>query len=128
MARAEAAIGAARYAVSIRTGNHQLVADEPQKLGGGDAGPAPYDLLLASLGACTAITLKMYAERKQWPLAEAKVALHYLVENGAGRIERVLTLDGPLDADQRARLADIAERTPVTLTLKSGLAISTTLS
>ncbi|WP_372002061.1 OsmC family protein [Tistrella mobilis] len=128
MARAEAAIGAARYAVSIRTGNHQLVADEPQKLGGGDAGPAPYDLLLASLGACTAITLKMYAERKQWPLAEARVALHYLVENGTGRIERVLTLDGPLDADQRARLADIAERTPVTLTLKSGLAISTSLA
>jgi len=128
MSRAEVSIGEARYAVSVRSGDHSLTADEPAALGGGNTGPAPYDLLLASLGACTAITLKMYAERKQGPLAAAHVALHFHRVDDVARIDRVLTLEGALSDDQRARLADIAERTPVTLTLKGGLGIETRLA
>ncbi len=81
MAIAHAKIGAARYRTTIRTGGdlkHELIADEPQRLNGGDVGPAPFDLLISALGACTAITLKMYAEKKSWPLEELDVRLEYL--------------------------------------------------
>lgn len=127
MAHAKASIGATAYAVTVTTGRHALVADEPASLGGQDAGPAPYDLLLSSLGACTAITLKMYAARKEWPLEAVDVELHFVREDDRQRIDRVLHLQGALDEAQRARLADIAERTPVTLTLKGGLPINTRL-
>jgi putative redox protein len=128
MARAHARIGETRYRVDLKAGHHVLLADEHPELGGQDAGPAPYELLLAALGACTSITLKMYAERKAWPLAALDVSLLYVVEEGHARIERSLTLEGDLDEAQRARLGDIAERTPVTLTLKSGVEIHTTLN
>lgn len=127
MARAHAHIAAARYRTELRAGTHALVADEGPTLGGADVGPAPYELLLAALGACTVMTLKMYAERKGWPLEAAEVDLAYLKSGETARIDRRLTLVGPLDADQRARLADIAERTPVTLTLKGGVEIVTRL-
>lgn len=127
VARASADIGAKPYAVAIRAGHHELVADEPPAIGGQDAGPAPFALLLSALGACTAITLRMYAERKQWPLETAHVELRYLKQGDATSIDRRLTLVGGLTADQRKRLADIAERTPVTLALKSGVPIETTL-
>ncbi|HXD30223.1 MAG TPA: OsmC family protein [Pyrinomonadaceae bacterium] len=123
MARAKAKIGATNYVVAIAAGHHQLVADEPTKLGGQDAGPGPYELLCSALGACTAITLRMYAERKQWLLAAVQVDAHFK----EGAITRVLSFEGELDEEQRARLADVAERTPVTLTLKQGLSITTTL-
>jgi putative redox protein len=97
-------------------GHHQLAADEGVGLGGKDTGPAPYELLCSAFGACTAITLRMYAERKGWPLR----GLHVFERKGKeGTIARVLSFEGELDNDQRARLADIAERTPVTLTLKA---------
>ena len=102
------------------------MADEPPALGGQGAGPAPYDLLLASLGACTAITLRMYADRKEWPLESLEVMLR-LHGQDERRIDRTLTISG-LDEAQKARLADVAERTPVTLTLKSGLPIDTHLA
>ena len=127
MARARAQIGETRYRVDIKAGHHALTADEHVELGGQDAGPAPYELLLAALGACTSITLKMYAERKAWPLAEVDVGLVFTREGDRGKIERRLTLSGDLDAAQRERLADIAERTPVTLTLKAGVDIHTEL-
>lgn len=127
MARAQAHIGTTRYAVSIKAGHHELKADEGPSLGGQDTGPAPYELLLSALGACTAITLKMYAERKEWGLQQAHVSLLYRREGDQGVIERTLTFDGTLDDAQKARLADIAERTPVTLTLKSGNTINTKL-
>lgn len=119
--------GAAPYTVTIRTGHHALTADEPSGGGGGDAGPSPFGLLLSSLGACTAITLRMYAERKKWPLAGVHVQLTYRWEGDAPRIDRSLTLDGALDAEQRARCAEIAEKTPVTRALKRGIEIKTTL-
>lgn len=125
---AKARIGETRYRVEIETGHHRLVADEPKALGGGDTGPPPFGLLVSALGACTAATLKMYAERKGWPLESLDVALRYLKSDDGDHIERVLTPHGPLDAEQRARLADIAERTPVTLAIKGGVAIRTELA
>lgn len=128
MSNVRAQIGMVNYAVSVRTGRHSLVADEPAKLGGQDAGPAPYDLLLASLGACTAITLRMYAARKEWSLTDVTVDLKLERDGDNVQIARALSFQGSLDDTQRARLADIAERTPVTLTLKNGLAINTSYS
>ncbi len=114
------------YRHTIATGTHQLSADEPVAAGGGDAGPAPYELLLASLGACTAITLRMYAQRKNWELGQFSVSLQLLKNHeGDTRIERQLSASAPLDPAQWARLLEIAEKTPVTLTLKSGAQIET---
>ena len=126
MAQGIARIGRDRYRTAIEVGGRALVADEPPALGGQGVGFAPYDLLLASLGACTAITLRMYADRKGWPLESVEVSLR-LHGQEERRIDRRLAIVG-LDADQQARLADIAERTPVTLTLKAGLPIDTSLA
>ena len=131
IATATADIGETRYAVSLRTGRHGLTGDEPLPEGG-DAGPSPFGLVLAGLGACTAITLRMYAERKHWPLAAVHVDLRFHWEGEGeqrrGHIERALRLEGPLDAEQRRRFAEIAEKTPVTRALKDGIAIRTTLA
>ncbi|MDF2387174.1 OsmC family protein [Nostoc ellipsosporum NOK] len=127
MTHAIAKIGrAAPYATDISFGKRGLVADEPEARGGGDAGPAPYELLLGSLGACTAITLRMYAERKAWPVENIEVALFLHGQGETLNIERILTITGT-DAEQNARLAEIAEKTPVTLTLKRGVPIATRL-
>lgn len=130
MAIAHASIGTVPYLTAIRTGSdlqHSLSADEPLRLGGADAGPAPFDLLVSALGACTAITLKMYAAKKGWPLESLDVRLEYIGSGDTPRIERVLVPAGPLDEAQRLRLADVAERTPVTLAIKNGVTINTTL-
>lgn len=127
LARARADLGTEDYPVAIRAGHHDLVADEPPALGGRDAGPAPYEYLLSGLGACTAITLRMYAKRKQWDLRLVHVDLRFVQSGKDSRIERSITVEGDLSDDQRARLADIAERTPVTLTLKAGVTIETEL-
>ena len=132
MAQARARIGTTNYETAVVTGHHRLVVDEGPALGGKDAGPGPYELLTSALAACTAITLRMYAERKQWPVTAVEVDVHYATENdGAGvgpRIDRTLRIEGAVDAAQKARMADIAERTPVTLTLKGGVPIRTTLA
>ena len=127
MVQAKASIGTTNYAVSITAGHHQLSADEGVKLGGKDTGPAPYELLCSALGACTAITLRMYAERKGWPLRGVHVDVRFEWKGSEGAIARVLSFEGELNNDQRARLADIAERTPVTLTLKQGVVIATSV-
>lgn len=127
MSRATGTIETAHYAVKIDAGGHKIIADEPASNGGANTGPAPYDLLVASLAACTAITLRMYADRKQWPLRSATVGVHYTRKDGVEVIERTLHLEGDLTDERKARFADIAERTPVTLTLKRGLAINTQL-
>ncbi|CAN1559317.1 COG1765 Predicted redox protein, regulator of disulfide bond formation [Caulobacteraceae bacterium] len=128
MAHAVATIGTTDWATTVVAGRHSMVVDEPSSLGGQDAGPAPYDVLLASLGACTAITLRMYAERKGWPLMAVAVDLKHFKDGNRSHIDRLLRLTGGLDDAQRARLADIAERTPVTLTLKGGADIVTRLA
>lgn len=119
------AIGVTPYEATVTVGRHTLTADEPESRGGRDAGPAPYDLLLAGLGACSAITLKMYAERKQLTLRSLEIDLSFHREGERGVIERVVRLDADLTPEQRARFADIIERTPVTLTLKAGSDIRT---
>lgn len=127
MAKATAHIGPNGYRVDIDSGSHRLVADEPASRGGTDAGPAPYDLLLAALGACTALTLRMYADRHGWRIEALDVDLRIVRAGDENRIRRVLTITGP-DAAAKARLADIAERTPVTLSIRNGMPIDTTLA
>lgn len=128
MAQGYARIGRDMYTTEIEVGGHKLTGDEPPRNGGQDAGPAPYDFLLAGLGSCTAITLRMYADRKQWPLEAVQVDLHLARGDDGTVITRTLHLTGALDAEQVARLADIAERTPVTLTLKTGARVDTTVA
>ena len=135
---ARTATGAFRTEILAR--GHAIVADEPTAVGGDDLGPTPYDLLAAALGACTTMTLRMYADRKQWPLEEAMVKLtHSRVhaedeercEEGADarmdRLDRELTLIGPLTTEQKERLLEIADRCPVHRTLSAGVQIATTL-
>jgi putative redox protein len=125
---ASATLGPSGYTVTVRSGRHEITADEPESSGGADAGPTPVALLLAALASCTAITLRMYAERKGWPLLGAQVDTRQVAEPGGGaHIARVITLTGDLDAGQRARLAEIAERTPVTRMIVEGRPVRTTL-
>lgn len=120
----------------IETGPHRLVADEPRTAGGGDAGPDPYALLMASLGACTSMTLRLYAGRKNWPLQAVTVELDFErvhAEDGVAcedpkrrldRVRRRIRLTGPLDAAQVARLGEIAQKCPVHKTLTAGLQVT----
>ena len=121
------AIGVTPYAVTATAGRHTLTLDEPPANGGKDAGPSPYEAVLASLGACSAITLRMYADRKQLAIRSLSVDLSFHKEGDRSVIRRVVHLDADLTPEQRARFADIIERTPVTLTLKSGSDIRTEL-
>ena len=128
VADATATIGTDRYHVDLQAGQHRLTADEPVDHGGADTGPPPFGLLLSGLGACTAITLRMYAARKHWPLEGLHVQLTYTVQDRATRwIDRTITLRGPLDDDHRARLAEIADKTPVTNAVRAGTQIRTTV-
>jgi uncharacterized OsmC-like protein/alpha/beta superfamily hydrolase len=109
----------------ITVGPHIMRADEPVTLGGLNTGPAPYDLLLASLGACTAMTIRMYAERKGWTLDGAEVSLTHAKVDGVDHINRQVTLRGRLDDEQRARLMQIANRCPVHRTLHGTIEVVT---
>ena len=107
----------------ISVGRHALRADLPASLGGADSGPAPHELLLSAYGACTAMTVTMYARRKQWPLTGIEVKLRLTAATQPGgpeRIERDIELRGDLDPEQRQRLREVADKCPVhkTLTIK----------
>lgn len=126
-----------RFQQEIAVGPHRFLADEPVEAGGRDSGPGPYDLVLAGLGACTAMTLRLYAERKALPLDRVTVELSHAKIHAADceacetkegmidRIERAITLTGQLDADQRRRLMEIADKCPVHRTLTSEIDIRT---
>jgi putative redox protein len=115
------------YAQKITTSAHELASDEPVRRGGTNTGPSPFELLLASLGACTAITFRMYGERKQWNLGAIEVKLRMLKDSDLLRIERAISLSGALDPEQREKLLEIADKTPVTKALAPGVPIQTTL-
>lgn len=133
--------GRGAFAVDIAIGAHQLISDEAKDLGGEGAGPAPHELLLAGLGACTVMTLKLYAARKKWPLEQVAVRLtrrkikaadcpdcRIATEGDVEEITREITLTGPLDADTRARLLEIANKCPVHRTLTGEIKIRTSLT
>jgi len=129
--------GRSKYVQDIAVGPHKLQADEPSDVGGGDAAPTPYELLLAALGACTSITVQMYAERRRWPLEGVHVELSYAKVHADDcancdtevrtieQIEREISLLGDLSEEQRQRLMDIADRCPLHRTLTSQIEIRT---
>lgn len=129
--------GSGKFTQDVIAGKHRLTADEPQEAGGNDEGPGPYDYLLAALGACTSMTIRMYAARKQWPLSRVRVLLSHAKIHAADcadcetkvgmvdRIERAIVLEGPLSADQLAKLMEIADKCPVHRTLTSEISIVT---
>ncbi len=112
---------------SIQIGPHALVADEVAEVGGDDAGPAPHDFLLAGLGACTSMTLKIYAERKGWPLAAAEVHLAQAKEGDVHVIRRDIRLEGDLTDEQRQKLLEIANKCPVHKTLTGQIRVDSAL-
>jgi putative redox protein len=118
--------GDAKYAQSIHVGRHALVADEPVVLGGADAGPPPYGYLAAALAACTSITLRMYADKKGWELGSVHVDVAAFHTADGERLDRTVKIGAAITDEQKTRLAEIAEKTPVTKTLKRGTPIVTT--
>jgi putative redox protein len=123
--------GQGRYQQEVIVGEHRLLADEPVSIGGADAGPAPLDFVMAGLGACTSMTVRMYADRKDIPLTGISVSLVHDRVKVAGiardRIVRTITLEGNLTAEQRARLLEIANKCPVHKALEQPLLIDSAL-
>jgi uncharacterized OsmC-like protein/alpha-beta hydrolase superfamily lysophospholipase len=129
--------GQSVYQQEVLSGPHRFLVDEPVKVGGGDTGPGPYDLVLAGLGACTSITLRLYAEHKKLPLSRVSVRLAHnkihardcehceTVEGMIDHIDRAITLEGDLTPEQRKRLMEIADKCPVHRTLESEVEIKT---
>ncbi|MFE7777970.1 alpha/beta fold hydrolase [Streptomyces sp. NPDC057445] len=114
--------GTGKFQQSVTSGRHRLIADEPRSFGGADTGPGPFDLLLAGLGACTSMTVRMYADSKQLPLEQVTVSLRM---KGKDTILKDLVLSGDLTAEQRQKLHETADRCPVHRTLTGDLTIET---
>ena len=127
-----AALGDTPYVVTLSDGTHEWFSDEPLEAGGGSRGPTPHQLVLSGLGACTAITLRMYAARKGWPLTGVTVELQLnpdgAPQGGGSEIRRRITLGGDLTADQRERLLQVANACPVARTLGGEIHSTTSLA
>jgi uncharacterized OsmC-like protein len=129
-----------RFALDLTAGAHQLLADEPKALGGDDTGPTPYELLGAALAACTAMTLRLYAKRKGWPLGRISVAVRHSKVHAqdcadrettnarVDRLERVIEVAGDVADDRRAKLLEIADKCPVHRTLEGPVEVVTRLA
>lgn len=127
-----------KFQQKVSAGNHDLLADEPVSFGGTDTGPTPYDYLLTALGSCTSMTIKMYADRKKWPLESVHIELEHSREhvedcstcsndeNRIDVIDRSIILRGDLSDDQRAKLMEIADKCPVHRTLENRIDIHST--
>lgn len=132
--------GDGKFVQSMTSGDHQLLADEPENVGGNNLGPGPYEFVLMGLGACTSMTIRMYADRKEIPLDRVHVKLSHKkvhaedcadCESKDGKIDEIVrevTLDGDLSEEQRERLLDIANRCPVHRTLTSEIKVRTRLA
>ena len=128
------------FRTEVEVGGHRLVVDEPIAVGGADGGPTPYEMLLAGLGACTAMTLRLYADRRNWPLERARISLRHRKVHAQDCVDcvtkpakmdvvdRVITLEGALTEEQRAKLLEIAERCPVQQTLGSKIQVNTKIA
>ncbi len=131
-----ARVGAEGFQTELAARSHHAAADEPATFGGTDAGPTPYEYLLMALSACTAMTVRMYATRKGWPLESATVSVRQARSHepdceqcatekvGMGQVVRHVELHGPLSDEQRARLLDIANRCPISQTLQRGVQVT----
>lgn len=124
--------GQGRFVNAVRIGPHRMLADEPVSVGGDGLGPDPFEYLLAGLGACTSMTIRLYAERKGWPLLRVAVRVRHAARLSAGAdrdvFERIIHLEGDLSEEERARLLDIAERCPVSRTLAAGSTVQSRLA
>ncbi|SCX91675.1 OsmC family protein [Flavobacterium caeni] len=129
MTNVTAATGKERYKTQIKTDHHTLIVDEPLEVGGANLGPKPSDLLAASLASCTAITLRMYADRKGWDLQETmvNVTLENHALEGRADFKMDIRLFGNLDTEQRAKLLEIAGKCPIHRILKNEIDIQTVL-
>jgi putative redox protein len=133
-------IGRDHYTTEVHASGHALLADEPSAVGGADKGPSPYELLMAALGACTVITLRMYADRKEWPLDSVRCDLTFArihardvegIDEEAGMVghfKRIIALSGDLTDEHRTRLLEIANKCPVHRTLTSAIMVDTALA
>eukprot|EP01034_Spumella_vulgaris_P010781 gene10781-13692_t len=128
-ANVTADLGAEKYRTVLKAGSNTFLADEPEDKGGSNQGPAPGDLLAGALAACTAITLKMFAENKQWPLENVHVEIKFDQEQGyeSTVMERKITLSGDLTDEQKERLLSVANKCPVHKTLTQSIFVNTTL-
>lgn len=132
-----ATAGATGFRTSLDMGGHTLISDEPESAGGTGAGPTPYELMLGAVASCTAMTVRMYASRKQWPLESVTVRIRDTPAHindcmncetesvGPRQIDRIVQFEGPLTAEQHARMLQIADRCPVKQTLERGIKIRT---
>jgi putative redox protein len=122
--------GRGRFQVEVRTPSGAFLVDEPVSAGGLGSGPNPYDLLSAALGSCTAMTIRLYAARKNWPLTGVQVRVSHSRSNLTARdvFEKTISLKGSLDEAQRDKLREIAERCPVHLTFNRGSDVTTILA
>ncbi len=128
------------YKTVMTAGNHELISDEPEEAGGGDTGPDPYDYLLMALGSCSVITMKMYADRKEWPVEDIYIELRHYKDHAADcddcddpktkidKIEKEVIIKGSITEEQRDKLLEISKKCPVHKTLLGTTEIETVLA